>query len=223
MTEKKKGSRIWGYARVSTEDQDMSLQIAALERFGVDGVIKEKASGKTMKRKVFELLMHRAMLRPGDTLVVWKLDRLGRDLMGVLEVIEELNQRGVKLVSITDGFDARTPMGRAMMQISLVFAELERNLISERTKAGMRQRMAEGVKMGPKSKISDNEKRIKHLRKLDAKGKLRDESGDLLMSRATLIDILNAADPKAQPIKSDMTIRRWQSDGYTGLDKKEQP
>jgi len=208
---------IIGYARVSTDDQSLGLQLAALERFGVDRIITEKASGKTVDRATFQNMLHYGV-RPGDTLVVWKLDRMGRTLSGVIQVIEDMQKNGVDLVSITDGFDVRTPMGKAMMQISLVFAELERNMISERTKAGMAAAKAAGKTFGPKHSIMGFPKRLKLVKAMDADGQLRDGDGQLLISRADLIAALNAADKSAKPIKSAMTIKRWQDDGFPGLD-----
>lgn len=210
----------YGYARVSTDDQDLTLQKAALERFGVDQIIEEHASGRTMNRRRFKVLAEK-LLRPGDTLVVWKLDRLGRNLSGVLEVIEEFERQDINLVSITDGFDARTPMGRAMMQISLVFAELERNLISERTKAGMAAAKAEGKTFGRKHYIRDYPKRLKALRVLHAKGELLSEDRVLLKTPKALVELLNKADSKAPKIGNVETIRRWKRDGFPWLDDGE--
>ena len=210
-------SKIIGYARVSTEDQDLSLQKAALEKFGVDGIITEHASGKSVDRRQLKALLK--VSRPGDTVVVWKLDRLGRNLTGVLGVIEDFERRDINLVSITDGFDARTPMGRAMMQISLVFAELERNLISERTKAGMAAAKAEGKVFGRKPLITGFPKRMEYLRALDAAGQLRDADNVLLMTPRAICEGLNAADKKAPAIINVETVRRWRRDGFPGLDQ----
>lgn len=211
--------RVWGYARVSTDDQDMSYQKAALENYGVDGIWEEKASGATMDRKMLQQMMHEIFMRPGDTLVIWKLDRLGRTLTGVLEMIEELDRRNILLVSLTDGFDQTTAMGRAMMKIALVFAELERELISERTKARMALGKEQGQKYGRKFKITDNEKRMKHMRKLDRDGLLRDGDGEPLMTDRAIKDALNKADPKAEDIESLETVRRWRRAGFPGLDE----
>lgn len=219
---KARNPKVWGYARVSTEDQNLGLQIDALERYGVDEILTEKASGKTTHRKKFDLFVNEPLyLQGGDTLVVWKLDRLGRSLTEVVGLIDWLNNRDVKIVSLTDGIDMTTYMGRAMMQMALVFAEMERNFISERTKAGMARAKAEGRVMGPKPKITGNKKRLAKLRAMDAAGKLRDAEGKLIPSRPRIVEILNEADPKARPIASDMTVRRWESDGFPGLDKKE--
>lgn len=210
-------SKIIGYARVSTDDQDLKLQHEALEKFGVDAVISEKAPGGTMNRRKLQLLLKYGV-RPGDTLVVWKLDRLGRNLSGVLKMIEELEQNDIQLVSITDGFDVRTPMGRAMLQITLVFAELERNLISERTKAGMAAAKAEGKVFGRKPLIAGYPKRIKRMRELDAAGELRDPDGILRMTPRAIWEELNKADPKAPKIVNVETVRRWHREGFPGLE-----
>lgn len=211
---------IIGYARVSTEDQELKLQIDALEKFGCEHIVTEKASGKTVNRPTFRSILDHG-IRPGDTLVVWKLDRLGRTLSGVVQVIEQLNNNNVDVVSITDGFDVRTPMGKAMMQITLVFAELERNLISERTRAGMAAAKAEGKILGRKRLIEDYPKRMKFLQKTYDAGKLVGEEGQLLWTRDALRLAINNADKKAPAIKGNLTIKRWQDAGFPGVDRGE--
>ncbi|MEM9717333.1 MAG: recombinase family protein [Pseudomonadota bacterium] len=223
----------YGYARVSTDDQDMALQIAALTKHGIPEslIFSEHASGKTMKRKGLQDLVKR-FLRDGDTLVVWKLDRLGRDLKSVLEIIEQLDRRNIEFISLTESFDTSTPMGKAFMQIALVFAELERNMISERTKVGMAAKKAAGQRYGRKPKIwhdgRGSEKRIAYLRSLDAEGKLRERIGDewvLIPKAADLTAELNKAKnmgPKDHIIKNPETVRRWQRDGLQGLTEEGQ-
>jgi len=211
---------IIGYARVSTEDQDLQLQMDALEKFGCERIVTEKASGKTMDRTKFQAFIKHGVRR-GDVLVVWKLDRLGRTLSGVVQVIEELQVNGIDLVSITDGFDVRTPMGKAMMQITLVFAELERNLISERTKAGMAAAKAGGATFGRQHYIRDFPKRIRKLNKMNADGELLSADRVLLVSPRDLMDILNKADKEAPQIINPETIRRWARDNFPWLDEKE--
>lgn len=211
----------FGFARVSTDDQDLSLQIDALTKYGIPEalILSEHASGKTVERRNIDRIFRN--LTRGDTLVVWKLDRLGRTLTGVLEVIERLDQEGIEFVSLTESFDTSTPMGKAFMQIALVFAELERNMISERTRAGMAARKAEGAKFGRRRLIQDFPKRLELVQRLDAQGKLRAEDGMLLISRQALLEQLNDADPKAPQIKNTMTIKRWQDDKFPGLDEME--
>jgi len=214
-------SKTYGYVRVSTDDQDLTLQINALERYGVDFIFSDRASGKSMKRAGIKRAVK--IMRPGDTLVIWKLDRLGRNLMGVLEMVEHLAATGIELVSITEQFDTTSPMGKAFMQIAMVFAELERNMISERTKAGMAAGRAAGKKFGRAHSIRDVPERIAKLRELDAAGELRTEDGGLLMSANQIMAKLNDLDTarKTAPINNPETIRRWWREGFEGLDKKE--
>jgi len=215
----------FGYARVSTDDQDLTLQEAALKRHGILPVhmFSEHASGKNMERKELKLVVR--LMRRGDTLVVWKLDRLGRTLSGVLEMIEKLNKDGIALVSLTESFDTTTPMGKAFLQIALVFAELERNMISERTKAGMAARKAADpdVKWGAKKAIEEHPKRLAHLQGLYNAGEFTvepREKGGLKwkgMTAKAFVAEINAADKKARPVKNTATIERWFHAGAPGL------
>lgn len=199
-----KERRIWGYARVSTDDQDLTLQIDALLKYGVkeEHIKREHASGGTMNRPEWNKIMR--YKREGDVVVVWKLDRLGRTLTGVLETLEEMKDEGVDLVSITDSWDTTTPMGDAMFKIALIFAELERKMISERTKAGIAaKRMESGKHWGRKGQIDSSPKRLKMMRKLM-------ETGDIEnITARQLLPMLNAADRKAETINNPETIRRW--------------
>ncbi len=124
-----------GYARVSTVDQDPALQLAALERAGVERVYQDRASGADPRRP--ELLAALDYLRAGDVLIVWKLDRLGRSLRHLVNVGEQLAARGVELVSLTEGIDTTTPAGRMLFGLLAVLAEFERDLIRERVAAGV--------------------------------------------------------------------------------------
>lgn len=198
------------------------MQRKALIAYGVppEQIVEEKASGKSMNRKALKLLMQ--SLRPGDVLVVWKLDRLGRTLTGVLDALETIEKMGVHFVSLTEKFDTSSPMGKAFLQFAMVMAELERNLISERTKAGIAARKLAGQKFGRRHAIRDNAKRIARLRKLDQEGKLRDADGELLMPAHELVEILNQADKTVAPITNPETVRRYKRSGYPGLDPTEE-
>jgi DNA invertase Pin-like site-specific DNA recombinase len=143
----------YGYARVSTEDQSTALQLAALKRAGCKTIFKDEGfSGATVKRPA--LLRCLKTLRPGDTLTVWKLDRLGRSLRDLITMLDDLRARGVKFHSLTEAIDTTTPTGRAMWQMIGVLAELERSLIVERTQAGMKEARRRGVKFGRKRKLT---------------------------------------------------------------------
>lgn len=204
-------TRLIGYARVSTEDQDLSLQLAALIKYGVreDHIYREYASGGKMDRPQLERALR--PLHPGDTFVVWRLDRLGRTLTGVIEVAERMAEQGVNLVSLTETIDTSSAMGRAFFHIALVFAQLERDLTRERTKAGMAVAKERGAKFGQPSKIAHNPKRLEAAR-------LIVERGVETVTAQEALAILNAADPKAKPIKSTATWGRWLKAGCPGAD-----
>lgn len=209
--------KVWGYARVSTDDQDLRMQIDALERFGVDSIFKEKASGGDMDRAALNWMLDEIYLRGGDTVVVWKLDRLGRSVKGLIETVELIQERGARLVSLNDHIDTETANGRLLFNVIAAVAQWEREMISERTKAGMAAAKAAGQTFGRKQLIKDNPKRIEAMRKLDKAGKLRDEEGEQIMLDVEVLAALNEADPK-EPIQNVMTVRRWRTKGYPGLD-----
>lgn len=125
-----------GYARVSTPDQSLDLQIQALTQAGCYQTYADHGvTGRTMARPQLEACLK--ALRPGDTLVVWKLDRLGRNVKGLSELLETIDERGVFFSSLTEGIDTSTPVGKMMFHIIASLAEMESNLISERTRAGL--------------------------------------------------------------------------------------
>ena len=129
---------VFGYARVSTDDQSLDLQVAALRAAGVpvDHVVTETASGKAgASRPRYEALL--ASLATGDTLIVWKVDRLGRSTLDALQTMRDLDLRGVRIVITTVGIDLQTPSGRLVFGVLSQIAEFERELIRERVKAGM--------------------------------------------------------------------------------------
>lgn len=134
-----------GYARVSREDQNLDLQIDAILKRGVDPkqIFKEKVSGVSKKRPQFALCLKR--LRRGDTLVVWKLDRLGRSLTALCELSKSFDDRGIMLVSITEGIDTTTAMGKLFFHFMAAIAQFERDLIGERTKAGIEAARTRGT------------------------------------------------------------------------------
>jgi len=174
----------YGYARVSTEDQNTALQLAALKRAGCKTVFKDEGiSGATAQRPA--LLRCLKALRAGDTLVVWKLDRLGRSLRDLIHMLDELKQRGVKFRSLTEAIDTDTATGRAMWQMIGVLAELERSLITERTRAGVKAAQRRGVKFGRKPKLSAPQ--IAHARQLIEGGqRVQDVAALLSVGRVTI-------------------------------------
>ena len=172
-----------GYCRVSTEDQNPDLQLAALKRAGCRTIFTDKATGAHVKRP--QLTRCLASLQAGDVLVVWKLDRLGRSLHDLIGLLDDLKARGVAFRSLTEAIDTATPTGRAMWQMVGILAELERALIQERTKAGRAAAVARGVKMGRKPTLTPQQ--VAHARKLLDQGERTVQVAQLLkVSRRTL-------------------------------------
>lgn len=145
--------RLIGYARVSTADQSTRMQIDALTKAGVmaDNLHEDAVSGSKSKRPGLELALKDCV--SGDTLVVWKLDRLGRNALHLFTTIDTLAKRGVGFRSLTEGIDTTTTMGRLVLHIMGALAEFERGLIAERTAKGIRVLAAKGTKFGAKQKI----------------------------------------------------------------------
>jgi len=132
-----------GYARVSTDDQDCALQVAALRGVGCEFIFTENMSGTKKSRPALDAML--AMLQDGDRVNVWKVDRLGRSTVNSLLFVQELIERKVSFRSITQNFDTSTPTGMLMLQMLLIFAEFERNTIVERTNAGLAAAREQGA------------------------------------------------------------------------------
>ena len=138
-----------GYARVSTHEQTLALQLDALEKAGCEKIFTDTVSGTKAERKgLSEALSH---LREGDTLVVWRLDRLGRSLRHLIDTITELNTRGVGFKSLTENIDTTTSGGKLIFHIFGALAEFEREIIRERTQAGLASARSRG-KVGGRPK-----------------------------------------------------------------------
>lgn len=148
--------RIIGYARVSTEDQHLDLQIDALKLAGCSNIFEDHGVSATAKRRPgFEQAL--ASLQAGDIFVVWKMDRAFRSLKNALDILEEFENRAIEFRCLTEDIDTTTPMGKCMYQIRHAFSELERNLIRERTKAGMEAARQRGAHLGRPKKLSHNQ------------------------------------------------------------------
>lgn len=146
-TNQAKTKRRIGYARVSTADQCLDLQVDALRAAGCVEIFTDQGiSGAKRRRPGFDAAL--AAVGAGDTLMIWKMDRAFRSLRHALETIEELEHRGVEFSSLTEAIDTGTASGRCMFHLVSAFAEFERNLISERTKAGLHAARGRGVKLG---------------------------------------------------------------------------
>lgn len=142
-----------GYARVSTNDQNPELQVDALEKAGAEQVFQEKFTGTLKERP--ELSQCLRILRKDDVLVVWKLDRLARSLKDLVEIVQDLHDRGVGFKSLTESIDTTSSGGRLVFHIFGALAEFEHDLIRERTMAGLQAARARGRKGGRKPSLTD--------------------------------------------------------------------
>lgn len=177
-----------GYARVSTGDQTPALQIDALKDAGCDPIFTDHGvSGVATKRPQLDKCLN--ALKAGDTLVVWRLDRLGRSLRHLLELTEELRKRDVGFTSLSESLDTTSPQGMLILSVMGALAQFERSLIAERTAAGRASARKRGVTFGRPRKL--NEQQVGHAHKLAEEGKLPTDIGRLLgVSRATAYRVL---------------------------------
>jgi len=151
--------RRWGYARVSTDDQTTALQVDALQAAGVlaENIIEETVSGAAQVRPAFHKLLGR--LEPGDELVVWKVDRLGRNTLDALQAAERLRAAGIGLVITTLGVDITKEAGRLVFGLMAQIAEFERGLIRERVNAGLKAAKARGQALGRKPRLTQHQRK----------------------------------------------------------------
>ncbi|MEV0608107.1 recombinase family protein [Polymorphospora rubra] len=172
-----------GYARVSTDDQDHALQLDALTGAGCERVFSDTASGKLDERPGLAQALD--YLRDGDTLVVWRLDRLGRSIHHLLATVAALGERGVQFRSTTEGLDTSTPAGEFVFHIFAALAQFERSLIVERTQAGLTAAAARGRKGGRPPKMTPE--RIAAAKAMIAGGQTATEVARILgVGRTTL-------------------------------------
>ncbi len=172
-----------GYARVSTQDQRLDVQHEALTRSGCDKVFDDTMSGKVADRPGLQKALEQ--LRKGDTLVVWKLDRLGRSVKQLVDLVSYFDEEGIHFVSITDSIDTSTPAGRFFFHVMASLAEMERELTVERTRAGLDTARARGRIGGRKRVMTDG--KVEAARKLLASGlPPREVASTLDVSVATL-------------------------------------
>lgn len=156
--------QVFGYARVSTRDQNLDMQIEALKRAGVpdDNIIVEKASGSRGRRPQFENLLR--ALRPGDTVIVWRMDRFGRKTLPLLTQLAWFRDNKIEFKSLTEQIDFGTPMGRVFAAITAALAQFEVEMTAMRTKAGIATVQAAGKRYGRKIEF-DLDRAKAHLRK----------------------------------------------------------
>ena len=185
--------RLFGYSRVSTSDQDWALQVDALAKAGVDDrdIYREKQSGAKADR--IELRRVLDLIRAGDKLVVWRLDRLARSQLHLLQIAEEIKVKGAELVSLMDSIDTTTATGKMLFGILSVLAEFERNLIVERSKAGQAIARKNGKKFGRPIKVTASLIRQVRLAHEDAETTMQDTCRNLRISKSTYYNALRLA------------------------------
>lgn len=173
-----------GYARVSTDDQNLDLQRDALAKAGCSSIYEETASGKSSDRIELEHCLR--ALRAGDTLVVWRLDRLGRSVPDLVKIVAELEQRGIGFESLQEKIETESASGKLVFHVFAALAEFERNLIRERTRAGLAAARARGRKGGRKPAL--DVKQIREIRALlkDPQIKVTDIAERYGVSRTTI-------------------------------------
>ena len=180
-----------GYARVSTGEQTLDLQLDALQKAGCGKIYQETASGAKAERPVLADVL--GYLRSGDTLVVWRLDRLGRSLKHLIETVSQLAERGIGFKSLTEQIDTTTPGGKLIFHVFGALAEFERDVIRERTHAGLAAARARGRLGGRPRKLADA-KQLELARTLNDGGQtdIATICQTLGISRATLYRYLKA-------------------------------
>lgn len=173
-----------GYARVSTQDQTLNLQQDALEKIGCAKIFTDTISGATTERKGLDEALE--YVREGDTLVVWRLDRLGRSLKHLIETITHLNNRKIGFQSITENIDTTTSGGKLIFHIFGALAEFERDIIRERTNAGLQAARARGRFGGRPKALTQKNVSIAQALYRDKSNSIEDICKTLRISRATL-------------------------------------
>lgn len=185
-----------GYARVSTDDQNLDLQRDALRLSGIQMIYEEMASGKASDRPELDHCLK--ALRTGDTLVVWRLDRLGRSLSDLVRIVTELEDRGIGFESITEKIETTSAAGKLVFHVFAALAEFERNLIRERTRAGLVAARARGRAGGRKPKL--NAKQIRQIKTLlrDPNTSVTEVARDYGVSRTTIYKHCGVVQPHHQ-------------------------
>lgn len=196
---------IVGYARVSTHEQNLALQFRALEASGCDAIFSDHgASGKLASRPGLSQALDG--LTPGGKLVVWRLDRLGRSLVNLVRLLDDLGKRGIGFQSITEHIDTASSGGRLVFHMMAALAEFEHNLISERTRAGVAVARAEGKRLGRLPSLSPMQcQQAWHLRNLHA-WSTRQVAAQLGVHRRTLLRHIAKAHQSGQLSTDDAFI-----------------
>lgn len=190
-----------GYGRVSTDEQTLDLQQDALEAAGAVSIYADKASGKTADRP--ELVHCLKALREGDTLVVWRLDRLGRNLQDLIRIVNELEARGIKFKSLKESIDTNGPAGKLVFHMFAALAEFERELLRERTMAGLVAARARGRHGGRPSLLNSNQRKAAQAMMKDREMSVSEIARHFGISRSTLYSLYKASKQVAHWATSD--------------------
>ncbi|PFM11680.1 integrase [Bacillus cereus] len=189
---------IFGYARVSTKKQSLDMQLDDLEKYGCDEIITEKESGAKKDRKELQMLLNK--LRKDDTLVVYKLDRLGRTMHQLVNLLQEFNEKEIHFVSIKDGIDTSTTMGRFLFHIFGAMAEMEREVINERVISGVAAAKERGREGGRKK--AHTPQQIQGMMEMLDAGKTKMEVCEMFnVARATLYRYIKENDNKSRNLQ----------------------
>lgn len=186
---------VYGYARVSTPEQDAGLQVDALGAAGCERVLTDVASGKLDRRPQLDLL--RETVLGGDTVVVWRLDRLGRSMPHLLQVVGEFGERGVQFRSLSEAIDTTTAGGRLIFHVMGALAEFERELIVERTRAGLAAAKARGHAGGRPRAMSANQVQVARQMRDSGRYSAQAIADALGVSRRTVYRYLEASASRA--------------------------
>ena len=181
-----------GYARVSTDDQHLELQLDALRQAGCEKIFEDKISGSKFDRPGLNDALEYA--RKGDVLVVWRLDRLGRSLPDLLELVTRLESNGIGLTSLNEQIRTDTPSGKLIFHIFAALAEFERNLIRERTNAGLAAARKRGRKGGRRAKLDEKQIRLIRAALRDPNVSVKDVAEEYGVSRSTIYNYQETQD-----------------------------
>lgn len=183
------GGRLVGYARVSTAEQNLEMQIAELRKAGVheDNIWTEKVSAASSKRPKLRIALMDA--RAGDTFVVWKLDRISRSLLDLLAIMKDLEERSIDFKSLTEGIDTKTPGGKLLLHVIGALAQFERDLIVERTKAGVAAYRERGGRIGQPRKLSDTDV-VKIMKRIEKGESVRDLAKEYGVAPGTIYNAI---------------------------------
>lgn len=183
-----------GYARVSTQDQNLNLQLDGLDKAGCERVFSDTASGAKTARPGLDQAL--AFARPGDTLVVWKLDRLGRSLRHLIDTIQALSARGVGFKSLQESIDTTTSGGKLVFHVFGALAEFERDIIRDRTNAGLKAARARGRKGGRPKSLTERQRQQAISLSKDPSVPIGEICKTLKISRSTLYRYVSGKDAR---------------------------